>query len=213
VNRRRALANVAVLVSALTLGSCSGSAGKGDASTATTSRAHREVLVSIGSSATFGDGLDDRLRDAWPQRLYNDAFPISTVFVNAADRLLTVERALGRPLSIALEVHATVAVVWLGDLDLVIGVEPSQFESRLDRLVKRLRDSGARVLVGNFARERPGAVAYDDAISRVAAARGATLVDLASALASDPDVGPSTEVGAATSRAIAAAFGAALARS
>jgi hypothetical protein len=213
VIRERKLATVAALVSVLVLASCSDSRRGGDASATTAGRASREVLVSIGSSATFGDGLDDRLRDAWPQRLYNEAFPTSTVFVNASDRLLTVERSLGRPLSIALEVHVTVAVVWLGDLDLALGVEASEFEAGLDQLVARLRESGARVLLGNLARPGAAAGAYDEAITRIAKARGAALVDMASVVSTDSDSGPSAEIGVATSQAVADAFAAALERS
>jgi hypothetical protein len=204
---------VTALVLALALASCSGSAGRKDAPTTTAPGAKRDVLVSIGSSATFGDGLDNPLRDAWPQRLYNDEFSLSTVFVNASDRLVTVERSLGQPLSIALEVQATVVVIWLGDLDLAIGVSPSQFESGLDQLVGRLRESGARVLLGNLSHAQAAAAAYDDAIARVAAASGAVPVDLATALAGEPDAGPSAEIGAETSRAVAEAFAAALERS
>ena len=204
---------VAVLVAAVALASCSDSGGRGSAPTSTSTAARRDVLVSIGSSATFGDGLDNPLQDSWPQRLYHDAFPRSTVFVNASDRLVTVQRALGQPLSIALEVHATVVVVWLGDLELDAAVDPAQFATDLDTLVARLRDSGARVFLGNLARSQLGADAYDDAIARVARTRGATLVDLATVLSTEADPGPSADIDAATSRTIASAFAAALTRS
>ncbi|MDQ1534957.1 MAG: hypothetical protein QOF28_2718, partial [Actinomycetota bacterium] len=150
MTRRRVFAIVAVLVSAFALASCSHPTGGGDAPTSTSGAPRREVFVSIGSGATFGDDLDNPLRDAWPQLLYHDAFPRSTVFVNATDRSVTVASALGQPLSIAIEVHATVVAVWLGDLDLEAGVPPSQFEGDLGRLVTRLRGSGARVLLGNL---------------------------------------------------------------
>jgi hypothetical protein len=211
VTRTRIFPIVAVLVSSLALASCSHPAGRGDAPTSTSGAPRREVLVSIGSGATFGDDLENPLRDAWPQLLYHDAFPRSTVFVNASDRSVTVASALGQPLSIAIEVHATVVAVWLGDLDLDAGVPPSQFEGDLDRLVTRLRGSGARVLLGNL----PGtkSLVYNNAIARVARTHRAALVDLATALSGHPDAGPSRAVDAATSRTIADAFRAALARS
>jgi len=212
VSRGRGLTVVAALVVALLLASCSGSAGSADAPATTAGPAQREVLVSIGSNATFGDGLDNPLRDAWPQRLYHDAFPRSTVLVNASDRLVTVERALGQPLQIALEVHATVVAIWLGDLDLAVGVDALTFEADLDWLVKRLRDSGARVLLGNLSLAQPGAAAYDDAIARVARTRRATPVDIATALSSHAGIAPSTDIGPDASRAVADAFAAAVAR-
>lgn len=171
------------------------------------------MLVTIGSDATFGDGLANPLRDAWPQKLYHDALARSAVLVNAADRAVRVLGALGDQLSLALEVHATVVAVWLGDTDLEAGFPVPDFEANLDLLVKRLRDSGARVLLGNISRARAGAAAYDDAIARVARSRGATLVDLAAALSATPDVRPSSLVDPATSGRIAQAFAAAFARS
>jgi hypothetical protein len=111
-------------------------------------------------------------------------------------------------------VHATVVAVWLGDIDLEQGVAVANFEADLDLLVRRLRSSGARVLLGNISRAGPGAAEYDNAIERVARARGATLVDLATALAATPNVMPSSRgVSAATNRVIARTFAAAVARS
>jgi hypothetical protein len=210
VSRGRGFTAVAALVVALSLASCSGSSRSADSPATTAGPARRDVLVSIGSNATFGDGLDNPLRDAWPQRLFHDAFPRSTVLVNASDRLVTVGRALGQPLSIALEVHATVVAVWLGDLDLATGVAAPIFEADLDRLVKQLRASGARVLLGNLSLAQPGAAAYDDAIARVAQARGATPVDIATALSSHAGIAPSTDIGPDASRAVADAFAAAV---
>ena len=125
----------------------------------------------IGSDATFGDGLENPLRDAWPQKLYHEAFARSAVLVNAADRAVRVGRALAVQVPLALEVHATVVAVWLGDTDLEAGFPVPDFEANLDLLVKRLSDSGARVLLGNISRARAGAAAYDDAIARIARPR------------------------------------------
>jgi hypothetical protein len=210
VTRRHLIPKVAALVSALALVACSRPAGPNGASSATSSAPRREVLVAIGSRATLGDGLDNPLRDSWPQLLYHDAFPRSTVLINSANRSVTVERARGQALSIALEVHATVVAVWLGDLELGAGLEPSGFEAELDQLVTRLRDSGARVLVGNLPGAQSGVAAYNGAIARVVRARGATLVDLAAALSTHPESRPSSAADGATSRIVAATFAAAL---
>lgn len=213
------LRSLAVFTCALALASCS-SHSSGDSGASTTksgsgSASGRDVLVTIGSGATFGDGLTNRLRDAWPQKLYHESFAQSTILVNAADRSVTVERALGQQLSLAIEQHATVVAVWLGDLDLVAGVDTATFEDRLSQLVRELTASGARVLLGNLSRAEPGAAAYDDAITRVAhgpGAAGVTLVDVATALSATPEIGPSSDVDAAMSEKIARAFGAALAQ-
>jgi GDSL-like Lipase/Acylhydrolase family len=207
---RRALPAVALV---LVLASCSHGSSHGAASTPTSAATRPPVLVTIGSDATFGIGLDSPLTDSWPQKLYHRAFPESTVLVNAADRSVTVDRAAIAQVPLALEEHATVVAVWLGDADLAANFPASAFESNLNSLVEQLRNSGARVLLGNLSRQRPGAAAYDDAIARVARARGATLVDLASALSASPRVLPGSSVNPTTSALIADAFAAAFARS
>jgi len=202
---------VAVLVT-VGLAACTHSSSHGGAAAPISVAAHRDVLVAIGSDATFGDGLINKLSDSWPQRLFHDAFARSTVLVNAADRSATVDEALAVQVPLALEAHATVVTVWIGDLDLSDGVPVARFESDLDRLVGRLRASGAQVLVANLSRAVPGATEYDLAIARVARSQGATLVDLASALSATPKVGPSSLVDPVTSETIARAFGTAVAR-
>jgi hypothetical protein len=205
----RVLTAVALVVA---LASCSHGSSHDAASGGTTAAPRAAVLVTLGSDATFGIGLSDPLSDSWPQRLYHLAFPETTVLVNAADRAVGVSSAASVELPLALEQHATVAAVWLGDVDLATGIPAATFETKLDDLVKRLRDSGARVLLGNISTAQPGALAYDNAIASVARTRGATLVDLATALSATPDIGPSSSVTPTTSAQIAAAFAAAVAR-
>lgn len=172
------------------------------------------MLVTIGSDATFGDGLTNPLRDSWPQKLYHEAFPRSAVLVNASEEgAVTVDRAAAQQVPLAIEVQATVVAVWLGDADFIHLVPVATFESKLGRLVRRLRDSGARVLLGNLSRTPPGAAAYDDAIASVARTDGATLVDVAAALSATPNIAPSSPMDPKTSGKIARAFAAALARS
>jgi lysophospholipase L1-like esterase len=204
---------VAALALALALVSCSHSSGRAGAPASGSELPRRDVLVTIGADATFGVGLPSPLVDSWPQKLYHDAFAQSTVLVNAAYRSVTVARALAQQLPLALEVHATVVAVWLGDADLASHVSVESFEANLGVLVARLRGSGARVLLGNMSRTGAGAAAYDDAIERVARSRGATLVNLAAALSAFPKVTSNSQVGPAASTKIAKAFAAALARS
>jgi hypothetical protein len=208
----------ALAVSAMTLAlvSCSHSPHRSGTPVSPSAGPRSDVLVTIGSAATFGSGLGlaVRLRDSWPQLLYHEAFPRSTVLVNASElQDVTVETASTDQLPLALEEHATVVAVWIGDADLARRLPIANFEADLDTLVRRLRDSGARVLLANLPGRQASASGYDDAIARVARSRSATLVDLAAALSSTPDVGPSSRVNPTTSRTIAQAFALAVARS
>ena len=212
MKHRRAVLICALLASTVALASCSHASPRAGTPSASAGP-KTDVLVTMGSDATFGDGLTDPLHDSWPQRLYHAAFARSAVLVNAADRAVTVDRALVVEVPLALDQHATVVAIWLGDADLEQNTSPASFESGLDALVKPLLASDARVLIGNLPRGVPGAAAYDDVMARVAKSRGATLVDLATALAATPDLGPTSLVTVKTSAQIADAFGAALARS
>jgi hypothetical protein len=205
---------VAVLLGSLVLAACSHSTGRAGTAPSQTSLPHRDVLVAIGSAATFGIGLriEDRLRDSWPQKLYHIAFARSTVLVNASEENATVSEAQSDQIPLALEERATVAVVWLGDDDLKLGEPATAFETDLDTLVARLRAVNVRVLIGNLPPSRSGAAAYNDAIARVASSLGATVVDVAAALTASPGSGPGSTVTPATSTMIARAFAAALAR-
>jgi lysophospholipase L1-like esterase len=213
VTRKAAARSVLIIVVAVALGACTRSSSSGGVPAASPTTAPHAVLVAMGSAATIGAGLERPLSDSWPQKLFVTAFPRSTIFYNASDRGgVTVQRALGQQLALAKEVHATVVAIWLGTGDLEDERPPGVFEGNLDLLVQQLRDSGARVLIGNLSRSLPGAAAYDDAIARVARTRGATLVDLATALRAQPEIGPDSSVDVATSATIARAFAVALAR-
>lgn len=219
MNRRRAAApRVLAFACAcvLALASCSHSQRSADAPLSGSTSPRGSVFVAIGSTATFGYKMTHPLREVWPQLLYREAFPASTVFVNAADVRASVPQALALQVPLALQMHATVVTVWLGDLDLLQTGVRGNFPAELDVLVRRLRDSGARVLLANFSfpRHASGAAAFSAAIERIARARGATLVDLAGALGATANVRPSSlGLNAAANRSIAAAFASALASS
>lgn len=163
------------------------------------------VYVAVGASESVGAGTDDGLREAWTQVFYRQALPRETVFVNLAIPGATVASALERQVPEALELHPTVATVWLNVNDLVAGVTVTEYEAALGEAVGRLRQAGARVLVANtpeldrlpaYQRCRDGAscpfparppgpdalrlavAAYNEAIGAVAERTGATLVDL-----------------------------------
>jgi GDSL-like Lipase/Acylhydrolase family len=216
MKRRRALCAAVFLLAACLLASCSHGSSRSAHPAATSAPERTPVLVTIGSDATLGDGLADqvRLRDAWPQKLYHEAMPEAAVLVNASyDDGVTIDRAVALEVPLALDQHATVVAVWLGDADLADKVSAASFRAKLDGMVATLRKSGAKVLLGNLAPVNPDAVAYNDAIASVAKARGATFVDVAAALSETPGIGPSSKVTPTTSGKIAAAFAVALARS
>ncbi len=190
---------------------CSHSPSGSNASPTTAVAAKAPVLVAIGSNATLADKLAQPLRDAWPQRLYHLAFGTDAVLVNAAINAADVKEALAHQVPLALEVHATVAVVWLGADDVRDKVSVSTYENEMGTLVSRLRAGGARVYVGNLPTGGvPEFSAYNAALARAAAAHGATVVDIDAALAGQPVVRSGSQIDAPTSLLVAKAFAAAV---
>ncbi|HEX4493392.1 MAG TPA: SGNH/GDSL hydrolase family protein [Acidimicrobiia bacterium] len=215
MTRRAPAALAVVLTVAVALAACSHASSSGGLAAPTTATAAQEVFVAFGSTAGLGSGLADNLRDAWPQVVFRDSFPFSTVLINLSDDPLPIDDAVTLQLPVALEQHAKAAAIWLGPTrgDCTTDTTATMFTPQLTALVKPLRDSGARVAVGNLPDGVPCAVAFNAAVTNVARANGATVADVASALASTPTIGPSSKITVAQGHAVAAAFGAALAPS
>lgn len=173
------------------------------ASVMTSPPAARYVVV--GASDAVGYGADDPTTDAWPQVLARTALEPHASLVNLGIAGATVADALDQELPSALAQRATVALVWMSVNDLLAQVPVDTYESQLGRLVRALRRGGStRVLVGNTppldrlpvylaydadpelivgSLPSPDAIrgavdAYNEAISRVAEAEGADVVDL-----------------------------------
>ncbi|HEY0409990.1 MAG TPA: SGNH/GDSL hydrolase family protein, partial [Candidatus Dormibacteraeota bacterium] len=89
------------------------------------------VDVAVGASETVGAGTQDRLRSAWPQVLYLTALQRGAVFYNFGIPGASVAQALTAELPQALAVHPDLVTVWLNVNDLLAGVPPAQYESRL----------------------------------------------------------------------------------
>lgn len=165
------------------------------------------VYAAVGASETTGSGADEPLRQAWPRVLYRTALPTSAVFVNLGIPGATVEEALDREVTPAVELQPTLVTVWLNVNDIMAGVTAAEFERDLGALVRTLRRGGAtRVFVANTppldqlpaylacqtgeidcglgeGLPSPDAVnelvdAYNAATARVAADEGAFVVDL-----------------------------------
>ena len=203
------------MVLVLALGACTGgshpapSASAGDNAKPTT-------LLTIGGSATEGDGVPDRFRDAWPYLLFDEAFPVSTSLVNAALDDATVANAEVDQLPLAREVKPQVVAVWLGIDDLAQHTPIDQFSSGLHTLIEELRANGAqRILVADLPRVfGVGAAAYDTATRSVVQSTNATFVELENAAISlRPSRGLADQPDTASHRVIATAFERALKRS
>ncbi len=152
---KRAIAGRGLVASLLVavLGACGPAAG-GSGSTPATGAAKSSgaavVYVAVGASETVGTGTEQGVRQAWPQLIFNDALPRSSVYYNDGIPGATTAVALQTELPQALAVHPTLVTVWLNVNDLLAGVTPAVYEGQLETLVQALRQRGtARVLVAN----------------------------------------------------------------
>ncbi|MCU1429902.1 MAG: hypothetical protein JWL83_3902 [Actinomycetia bacterium] len=170
-----------------------------------------QTFVVVGSAATVGDGLDQPMQQVWARLVWREAFPRSTIFVNAAVRDATAASALQDQVPLAAELHPATVAVWLGSQEAFDRVPVDGFATDLRAVLERLRATGARVFVGDV--PQLGAVradAYNAAIARVAADAGATLVPLHDLSVRRGDGDPVFVPNPAGHRAIADAFVAAI---
>ncbi len=155
---RRTVLVAATALLTLVGASCTSSASSTPAATAT---GPSPVYVALGNGETAGNGVKDRIRDAWPQIVYRTELPASAIFVNFGETDATVADALADQLGPALALHPTVATVHLTD-DRFQGTSVADYESRLTELVRRLRRGGrTEVVLGTVLPEdrEPGVLA------------------------------------------------------
>ena len=201
------------------------------------------TYVAVGASETVGIGADDPSTESWPSVFYRTALPRSATLVNVGVSGVTVREALDQELQAAVAEEPRLVTVWLNVNDLLRQVPVEHYERDLATLVGALRRGGAtEVLVANtppvgdlplvraclpggsdcLLPFRPPSSeliaqrvdAFNAAISRVAEAQGAVVVDLHAssggriddALVADDGFHPSTE----GHRRVAAAFADAL---
>jgi lysophospholipase L1-like esterase len=168
----------ATVVLLLTLNACSGG-GRSTTVPPTDNGAPTTLLV-IGGSATEGDGVANRLRDAWPYLVFRDAFSRSTSLINAALDNATVANAHADQLPLVTEVKPDTVLIWLGVDDLIHRTPTAQFASQLRTLIDDARATGTRrILVADL----PDALgnttsAYNAALRQVVAATHTKLVEL-----------------------------------
>ncbi len=189
---------VVACISASTLTACQSSP---DATPVTRERGHQSLYVALGGDDVYGGRTG--LTTAWPQVLFRSSLPISTTFVNLADRRAGVDDVLRRQVDEAQRLGPDLVTVTVSD-DAELGTDPAVVQRDLGAIVRRLRAGRTRVLVGTVPPDAaaPAVVAALDAvITSAAKTTGATVVDLGDVRATDP---------VARNRQIAEAFAAAL---
>jgi lysophospholipase L1-like esterase len=176
------------------------------------------IYAALGASETAGIGTTEPRRDSFPQQLLARLGPASVLY-NLGIPGETTAAALNDELPAALSEHPDLATVFFNVDDMVAGVPAADFQARMDQIVGSLRAGGhTRVLVANVppldqlpafqaceggfscpikttpipspAQIDALAAAYNAAIAQVAAAHGATVVDLwsgANTLAGHPE--------------------------
>jgi GDSL-like lipase/acylhydrolase family protein len=216
VKRARDAIRVVSVVSALALAAtaCS-SRSRSSAPPVTTAPGRPQTVLAIGGSATEGDGVDDRLRNAWPYLVFRESFPVSTVFVNGALDDATAEKAVVDQAPLANELKPGVVEIWLGADDLAVATPLPAFTLSFTRLIDTLKADGARrILVADL----PGAygeraAAYNAAIHAVVAGTHAELVSLSGvSITLAPTDGLAPQPDAGSHRLVATAFEAQLER-
>lgn len=148
--------------------------------------------VAIGASDAFGVGTGDPDRDNWPTVLSHDLGG-SVHLVNLGIPGITVEGARKEELPIAVDAHPDVVTVWLAVNDMAASVPLEAYREQLNALLNSLKqNTHAHIFVGNLpdltllpyfsgANQtvlRETVQTWNAAITEVAAANGATLVDL-----------------------------------
>lgn len=106
----------------------------------------RSVYVALGNGETAGNGVPNKIRDAWPQLVYRAAFPRRTVFANFGQSDVSVAEALRTQLPPALALRPTVATVDLTE-DTFLTHDVAGFEADLTTLVTRLQRRGRTLVV------------------------------------------------------------------
>ncbi len=200
---------VVTVVMVVALAACSTRSGKAKGPASSPSTGPAITVLALGGSATEGDGVPDRLRDAWPYLVFRTAFPRSTVFVNGALDDATLQRAITAQAPLAAQLKPDLVEVWLGADD-VIGHTPiPRFRAEFRRLLDLLHSSGARrILVADLPAAFGAAAApYNTEIHAAVAAAHAELVSLAdTAVSLAPTDGLAPQPDVASHRVVAAAF-------
>jgi lysophospholipase L1-like esterase len=205
MTRRHLILTIAALVA---LAACSTGSKKGKGPPSAPSTGPAVTVLALGGSATEGDGVPDRLRDAWPYLVFQTAFPRSTIFVNGALDDATLQHALITQAPLAAQLKPDVVEVWLGADDVTARTPIPLFSAEFHQLLELLHSSGARrILVGDLPSALGSTSLYNTAIHAEVAATHAELVSLANTtITVAPTRGLTPQPDAASHRLIAKAF-------
>jgi lysophospholipase L1-like esterase len=166
------------------------------------------TVLALGGSATEGDGVRDRLRNAWPYLVFRTAFPRSTVFVNGALDDATLQHAITTQAPLAAQLKPDVVEVWLGADDVTAATPITLFRSEFRQLLDLVHSSGARrILVADLPPALGNVASYNTVIHAEVANASAELVSLATtAITVAPTDGLRPQPDAPSHQLIAAAF-------
>jgi lysophospholipase L1-like esterase len=199
---------ILTLVSVVALAACSTESKNGSNLASAPSTGPTVTVLALGGSATEGDGVPDRLREAWPYLVFQTAFPRSTIFVNGALDDATLQHAITAQAPLAAQLKPDVVEVWLGADDVTARTPIPLFSAELRQLLELLHSSGARrILVADLPSALGNTAPYNHAIHAEVAATHAELVSLANtAITVAPTDGLTPQPDAASHRLIARAF-------
>jgi hypothetical protein len=203
---RRRIAAAAVTVVALA--ACSGGSKSAQGPPSDPSTGPVVTVLAFGGSATEGDGVRDRLRDAWPYLVFETAFARSTIFVNGALDDATMQHAITDQAPLAAQLKPDVVEVWLGADDVTAHTPIALFSAEFRQFLDLLHSSGARrVLVADLPSSLGDTATYNAAIHAAVTATNAELVSLANTtITLEPTDGLTPQPNTASHRLIAAAF-------
>ncbi len=166
-----------VTVLLVAAGCSSGSSSSSAEAPPVTDPAPPVVYVAIGGIETLNSDRDD-LPDNWPQLLFRDHVAPGGVYVNLATQLGTVKNALDAQLPAALDLHATVATVWLESGDAAFDTSVRVYRDELTTLVEDLQAGGVKVYLLRSGVTTGDPTPLQASVSVVAGQTGAVLVDL-----------------------------------
>jgi len=178
----RARRSAIVLVVALALVSSVAACSPGSSSTASeappvTDPGTQVTFVAIGGPETLNADRDD-LPDNWPQVLFSQHMAPGGVYVNLATSDATVKSALDGQLPQALDLHATVATIWLESGDERLATAVRVYRDELTTLVEDLQAAGVKVYLLRSGVTSGDPTPLQASVAVVAGQTGATLVDL-----------------------------------
>jgi lysophospholipase L1-like esterase len=206
--RRRRAPVAGAALALIAFASCSFGSKRANGPASAPSTGPAITVLALGGSATEGDGVPDRLRDAWPYLVFRNAFPRSTIFVNGALDDSTLEHAIVSQAPLAAQLRPDLVEIWLGADDVTSATPISLFRAELRQLLKLLHAADApRILVADLPPALGNTKQYNAAIDAEVAAAHGELVSLANlTITLEPTDGLTPQPDTASHRLIAAAF-------